>query len=55
MAPNWENVERAKQNILTGKRCDTCKHYNDPYGDCPYEPNWRHERPQCCHKYRERY
>ena len=55
MTPNWDNVRKAQQNILEGKKCQDCMHYNDRYGDCPYEPNWRHERPSCCHKYRERY
>ena len=33
-------------------RCDTCVHYNDPYGDCPYEPTHRSQRPPFCHKHR---
>ena len=48
---NWDNVEKTRQNILSGKTCATCRHRDNPYGACPYEPDARHQRPPCCHKY----
>jgi hypothetical protein len=48
---NYENVEKTKQNTLAGMTCNTCAHKNNSY--CPYEPDARHERPQCCHKHSE--
>lgn len=50
-----DKINLAQSNILMGKRCADCTHCDDTYGDCPYEPNHRHQRPSCCHKYRERY
>jgi len=52
-SPKWGNVEKAKQNILSGKTCANCRHVDNRYGDCPYEPDARHQRPPCCHKYSE--
>jgi len=31
--------------VLAGDSCDTCLYFNDPYGDCPFEPDARHSKP----------
>jgi len=42
--------------VISGESCDTCRHYADTYGDCPWEPDARNERPnvngiRICHKH----
>ena len=31
--------------VLTGESCSTCAYCDDPYGQCPWEPDARYEKP----------
>ena len=31
--------------VLKGDSCSSCLHCNDPYGQCPWEPDARYEKP----------
>jgi hypothetical protein len=48
---NLADIEEARRNIVEGLNCNTCRHKDNPIGDCPYEPYHRHQRPLSCHKY----
>ena len=42
--------------VVSGESCDTCRHNNDSYGDCPWEPDARYQKPvvsgtKICHKH----
>ena len=51
-----ESARIITQLVIKGESCNTCKHYADRYGNCPWEPNARNERPnvngiRICHKH----
>jgi len=42
--------------IMRGESCNSCKHNNVTYGDCPYEPDARSQKPNVsgnliCHRH----
>ena len=42
--------------VMRGESCGTCKHNNVTYGDCPYEPDARYQKPDVngtliCHRH----
>ena len=42
--------------IMRGESCNTCRHNNITYGDCPYEPDARYQKPtvsgiEICHRH----
>ena len=42
--------------VMTGHSCGTCKHNEITYGDCPWEPDARYEKPvvngtKICHRH----
>ncbi len=42
--------------IMRGESCSSCRHNNDRYGDCPYEPDARFDKPNVngtniCHRH----
>ena len=53
MPSDMEKAMEYTQKVQSGKTCATCTQRDDPYGDCPFEPNNRSQRPMTCHKYRE--
>jgi hypothetical protein len=41
---------------MQGESCSSCRHNNDPYGACPYEPDARYDKPNVngttlCHRH----
>ena len=42
--------------VVSGHSCNTCMHNEIPYGDCPWEPDARYEKPvisgvKVCHRH----
>ena len=56
MASHEENARIITMLVLRGESCNTCRHYTNSYGDCPWEPDARSQRPsvngiRICHKH----